>query len=122
MDVILSEIFGERRTRRRYQIDLPVQYKVFGQYHVTQTGAGKTINLSGDGVACVFSEPLKPGSSIELAISWPVMLNKTCPLKLVVTGKVVRSDAALTAMRMERYEFRTQGVRALRTMTAGAPV
>jgi hypothetical protein len=50
---------------------------------------------------------------VELAISWPIMLNDTCPLKLVVIGKVVRSSAALTAVQMERYEFRTQGVRAM---------
>ena len=119
MDEVVSEIGGDRRTRRRYDIDLHVQYKIFRQYQVSQTGTGKTINLSGDGIACEFDDVLKPGTAIELAIAWPVLLNKTCPLKLVVTGKVVRSDAILTAVRMERYEFRTQGVRALRAVAVG---
>jgi PilZ domain len=120
MDEIITEICGDRRSRRRYPIDLVVQYKIFGQYQIVQSGKGKTINLSAGGIACAFDEILKPGSTIELSIAWPVLLNKTCPLKLVVSGKVVRSDAALTAVRMERYEFRTQGTRSLQTMTAGA--
>jgi PilZ domain len=120
MDDIISEICGDRRTRRRYEIDLVVQFKVFKNYQIIQTGKGKTINLSAAGIACQLDEILKPGSAIELAIAWPVLLNKTCPLKLVVSGKVVRSDAALTAVRMDRYEFRTQGTRSLQTMTAGA--
>ena len=118
LDELIGEIGGDRRNRRRYEIDLNVQYKIFRQYQVAQTGAGKTINLSGGGIACEFDEVLKPGSVIELAIAWPVLLNRNCPLKLVVTGKVVRSDAALTAIRMERYEFRTQGVRAMHAAAA----
>jgi hypothetical protein len=55
---------------------------------------------------------------IELAIAWPVMLNSTCPLKLIVTGKVVRSNEAMTAVRMESYEFRTAGVRAMQARAA----
>jgi PilZ domain-containing protein len=121
MDEIISDISGDRRNRRRYDIDLHVQYKVFRHYQVAQSGTGKTINLSGGGIAFEIDEVLMPGAAIELAIAWPVLLNKTCPLKLVVTGKVVRSDAMLTAVRMERYEFRTQGVRTLQAMAAGSP-
>jgi c-di-GMP-binding flagellar brake protein YcgR len=117
----ISEICGDRRNRRRYKIDLRVQYKVFRQYQATQTGTGKTINLSGGGIAFEIDEVLTPGASIELAIAWPVLLNKNCPLKLVVKGRVVRSDAALTAVRMERYEFRTQSIRTLHAMAAGFP-
>jgi hypothetical protein len=120
MDAIISEICGDRRNRRRYNINLRLQYKLFIQGHVAQTGAGKTVNLSGGGVACELDETLQPDSSIELAIAWPVLLNRTCPLKLVVTGKVVRSNAALTAIRIERYEFRTQGSQPLRVVTAGS--
>jgi hypothetical protein len=110
---LVTEIGEDRRGRRRYDIDLNLEYKVVRHYQVCQKGTGKTVNFSGGGVAFETSDSLRPGSTVELAIAWPIMLNSTCPLKLVVTGKVVRSSAALTAVRMERYEFRTQGVRAL---------
>ena len=116
---LVTEIGADRRDRRRYDMDLSVHYKVVKHYQVCQSGTGKTINFSGGGVAFEGGEALKPGSSVELAIAWPVMLNSSCPLKLVVTGKVVRSSAALTAVRMERYEFRTQGVRAMQARAAG---
>ena len=34
------------------------------------------------------------------------LLNGDCPMKLVVEGRVVRSDGQSTAIRMERHEFR----------------
>ena len=116
---IVTEIGADRRGRRRYDLDLNLQYKVVRQYQVCQTGTGKTINFSGGGVAFETKDILKPGSSVELAIAWPVMLNSTCPLKLVVTGKVVRSSASSTAVRMDRYEFRTQAMRAVELRVAG---
>jgi hypothetical protein len=51
-------------------------------------------------------------------VSWPVLLNQSCPLKLVASGRVVRSDQNCTAIRMDRYEFRTQGTRVVQA--AGA--
>jgi hypothetical protein len=117
IEEVIGEICGDRRLRRRYDIDLRVQYKVMRRDHVAQTGSGKTVNLSGAGIACEFDQALKPGSAVELAIAWPVLLNSNCPLKLVVTGRVIRSEDGLTAVRMDKYEFRTQG---LKTMHAFA--
>jgi hypothetical protein len=117
----VTEIGADRRDRRRYDIDLSLQYKVLRQYQVCQSGAGKTVNLSSDGIAVAIDDVLSPGSAIELAIAWPVLLNQTCALKLVVTGKVVRSSGAMTAVRIERHEFRTQGVRTLQARAAGYP-
>ena len=119
---VITGISADRRTGRRYDIGLPVRYKVLGSQHVSRSGAGKTVNLSGEGIAFEMDGVLAPGSRVELAIAWPVRLHGTCALKLVVTGKVVRSYRALTAIRMERYEFRTQGtpVQPLKTAAAGS--
>lgn len=116
---LVTEIGADRRDCRRYDMDLNLHYKVMQHYQVCQSGTGKTINFSGGGLAFEGGEGLKPGAAIELAIAWPVMLNSNCPLKLVVIGKVVRSTAGMTAVRMEHYEFRTQGVRVMQTLTAG---
>jgi c-di-GMP-binding flagellar brake protein YcgR len=118
MEQVVSEISGDRRARRRYDVDLKVHYRVLRQDQVVRTGSGKTFNISGGGIACQLDETLKPGSKIELSIAWPVMLNQNCALKLVVTGKIIRSDSSLTALRMKGYEFRTQGVRPIQAAAA----
>src|ERR1051326_3495102 len=48
---ILTEIGGDRRAGRRYDIDLDLQYKVVKRHQVSQSGCGKTVNLSGGGIA-----------------------------------------------------------------------
>lgn len=115
----VTEIGGDRRLRRRYDLDLQLQYRVLRRNQFGPAGTGKTINLSGDGIALDIGEVLLPGSPIELTISWPVLLNSACALNLVVTGRVARSDAALTAVCMDRYEFRTQSTPALQSRAAG---
>ena len=115
---LITEIGSDRRDRRRYDVDLNVQYKVIRRYQVCESGTGKTVNLSGGGVAVAIDNVLSPGSTVELSIAWPVMLNRNCPLNLVVTGKVIRSSKAMTAVRMERYEFRTQGLQTLHARAA----
>ena len=63
MDEVISDICGDRRLRRRYEIDLRVQYKVMRHDQWPKRGSGKTINLSGAGIACEFDQVLKPGSA-----------------------------------------------------------
>ena len=113
-----SEISDDRRTRRRYPLDLAVQFKVMKNYLVTHTGAGRTLNLSSKGIAFQSTEMLKPGAYVEVSVSWPVLLNQSCPMKLVVSGRVVRSNGDSIAICMDRYEFRTQGSRALQADAA----
>jgi hypothetical protein len=116
---IITEIGEDRRGRHCYDIDLKLRYKVLRQHEVCQSGEGKTVNLSGGGIAVAINEVLSRGSIIEMAIAWPVLLNERCALNLVITGKVVRSSAAVTAVRVQRYEFRTQAVRPLQARAAG---
>jgi len=116
----------DRRAKRRYPLDLPVQYKIMKNYLVIGTGTGATLDLSSNGISFVGSEPLKVGCYVELSISWPVLLNQACPLKLVASGKVVRCDGRVIGVRMDRHEFRTQSTKAAQTQIAsgfalGAP-
>jgi hypothetical protein len=49
---------------------------------------------------------LRPGSNIEVAVSWPVLLTTDLHLRLVALGRVVRSEEGTAAMEISRYEFR----------------
>src|SRR5262249_45022387 len=105
----VTEISEDRRSKRRYPIELPVQYKIMKNYLVMGTGTGSSLDLSSGGICFSSSAPLKIGSYLELSLSWPVLLNQSCPLKLVASGRVVRSDDHCTAISLDRYEFRTSG-------------
>ena len=97
------------RRHRRYPIVLEVQFKSI-QSRLPQTGAGTTVNISSGGVLFRSPMPLPTRSSIEMALNWPFSLND-CALKLVMRGRVVRSDTQATAVEVTHYEFRTAGPR-----------
>ena len=105
-----SEI-TERRGSDRFPIVREVRYKVLGKLHGDEadSGSGRTINMSSSGVLFTTDHLLIPGKRLELSISWPAQLNKTCPLKLVARGRVVRHEKGKAAIEIQRYEFRTQG-------------
>lgn len=100
---------GDRRLKRRFHIEQDVRYKMLYGQRVAETGAGKTTNISSGGVCFTTDNMLSIGIPVELSMSWPVLLNQSCPLKLMIYGCVVRSTDRGSAVVIERYEFRTQG-------------
>jgi hypothetical protein len=74
-----------------------------------ETGVGRTLNISSSGVWFSSDNVLTSGMPVELSLTWPVLLNDVCPMKLMIYGCVVRSNDRGAAVAIERYEFRTQG-------------
>jgi len=99
----------ERRNKRRFQIEQEVRYKMLYGQRIAETGNGKTINISSGGVWFTTESMLTAGMPVELSMTWPILLNETCPMKLMIYGCVVRSNEKGAAVAIERYEFRTQG-------------
>ena len=99
----------ERRTKRRFQIEQEVRYKMLYGQRIAETGVGRTINISSGGVWFTTETMLTSGMPIELSMTWPVLLNDSCPMKLMIYGCVVRSNDKGAAVAIERYEFRTSG-------------
>jgi hypothetical protein len=105
-----AEATDDRRSSNRLPIEREVRYKVLGgRKTVKQTGMGKTVNMSSGGVLFTTETALPEGERVELAVSWPVQLNDTLPLKLVAMGRLVRTDETQAAISIERYEFKTRG-------------
>ena len=99
----------ERRTKRRFMIDQEVKYKMLYGQRIAETGVGRTMNISSGGVWFSTESMLTSGMPVELSMNWPVLLNDSCPMKLMIYGCVVRSNDKGAAVAIERYEFRTQG-------------
>src|ERR1041385_6925369 len=101
----------ERRTKRRFQIEQDVRYKMLYGQRIAETGVGRTMNISSGGVWFSTENLLTAGMPVELSMNWPVLLNDSCPMKLMIYGCVIRSNDKGAAVAIERYEFRTQGTR-----------
>jgi hypothetical protein len=110
----------ERRIKRRFQIDQEVKYKMLYGQRIAETGVGRTMNVSSGGVWFSTENMLTSGMPVELSMTWPVLLNESCPMKLMIYGCVVRSNERGAAVAIERYEFRTQGSRNFQTAAASS--
>ena len=97
------------RRHRRYPIALDIQFK-WNYSRLERIGSGTTVNISSGGVLFRSAQPLPTRCAVEMALSWPFSLND-CALKLVMKGRVVRSDDRATAVQVTHYEFRTAGPR-----------
>ena len=112
----------ERRTKRRFMIDQEVKYKMLYGQRIAETGVGRTMNISSGGVWFSTENMLTSGMPVELSMNWPVLLNDSCPMKLMIYGCVVRSNEKGAAVAIERYEFRTQGSRAFQQTPVASPL
>ena len=99
---------NERRARQRFQIGQDVRYKCLTGGRLSDAGAGKILDVSSKGVRFTTECALKPGTRLELSIDWPARLNDTCLLKLMIYGRVIRSEESAAAVKIEHYEFRTR--------------
>jgi Flp pilus assembly protein TadG len=106
--VNLHQEQNNRRDTDRFDIEREVRFKVLNRKGGDETGVGKTINLSSNGLLITTDRRVVPGKNVEVSISWHAQLNSTIPLKLVARGRVVRSEDTSAAVEIQHSEFRTQ--------------
>jgi len=98
----------ERRGKKRFPIHRELRYKSLKDGAIIANGSGQTINLGSGGLAFSVSQDLEPETYVELSISWPVLLDDSCPMRLIVFGRVLRCQDGKCACSVDKYEFRTQ--------------
>jgi PilZ domain len=98
---------ADRRRTTRFPVSEDLKYRVLHKSSRI-AGAGKTLNIGSGGVLFTTEEQLPLGRQVEIAVNWPARLGGTCPLKFVASGRVVRAEASVAAVLIERYEFRTR--------------
>jgi len=97
----------DRRTKLRFPLNRELRFKLLENNEIVATGQGETVNMSSGGIAFRTSSALSDGSYIELSISWPALLDDSCPMRLVVFGRVARRSDSVAACTVEKWEFRT---------------
>ena len=106
----------DRRSKYRFSIERELRYKILVDGAMIGSGTGHSIDVGSGGVAFAAEHPLKPGVFVEVSISWPVLLDQTCPMRLIVFGRVLRSSERRNVCSIDKWEFRTQA----RTFQAAA--
>ena len=104
-DALPQLISGDRRSKVRFPLDLPVRYQTLGRS--ASAGKGWVVNMSSGGLLVAYQQEVPVGSRMELNIEWPSMLDGRIPLQLVTLGRVVRCETSTFAVALARPQFRT---------------
>jgi hypothetical protein len=106
--MLIKDLAVERRRKARFPMNRELRYKLLEGDRIVELGVGTTFDMGSGGMAFLTDHELRVGSFIEVSISWPVLLDDSCPMRLIVFGRVVRSCGRLSACTADKYEFRTQ--------------
>src|SRR5579863_6351847 len=96
--------------RQGYDLRLPVKCRrIEPRFRFEGIVVGESLKISSRDLLFTTTEAFLPGQVVEACIDWPIRLDSSVPIKLVVEGKVVANADDSTAIRIERYQFRTRG-------------
>src|SRR5580658_7252124 len=96
----------ERRANTRYELRLPLRYRVSRKGEPTYIGTGLTQDLSIHGISFRCRKSLPVGAHVEVLVDWPAKYADAYPIELQVTGFVLRSNNGRTAVRMTSHRLR----------------
>jgi len=99
---------SERRSARRYPIEVAVVYRLVQKGKVLKRGFGLTRNVSSGGLLMESSTRLSVGTEVEVFLAWPARLGGEVNLNLWIQGRTVRTGQNYTAIAIERSDFRTR--------------
>ena len=97
-----------QRAESRYPVVAELSYRVIRKHVAAETGRGRTVNISSNGILIETDQALPPGLRVELSIAWPVRLHNVTPLQLCVKARTIRAEGRLTALKIFRHDFRTR--------------
>lgn len=101
----------DRRGARRYPCRIDIRLEQQTNDGALRVGQGVTEDFSRRGLRFRAETPLEVGAEIVTRIAWPILLQNTCQLELVVQGRVTRVTDRGTIVSIRSYEFRTCGPR-----------
>ena len=113
----LPQPLKERRSKWRYPVKVPLEYRAVLSNGAVTFGTGTVLNMSSRGVLFHTADVLPSGLAVELWIVWPTKLDDTITLELYVVGKTIRTDGAGTVIKISKTEFRIRGSRTMKART-----
>ncbi len=101
----MDAISGDRRSRRRYDLQLPLMYRCLSNGKLVVSGVGRTLDISTQGIRFMPGAPLPESSRVEMMINWPVLSAAGKPIVLMAFGTVVRNTEEYAGVRIGHFEF-----------------
>jgi hypothetical protein len=74
------------------------------------SGEGKTLHISSKELLFTANESFAVGQCLQVSLDWPARLENGIPLRLVVSGQILRSGDGQAAMTIDKYQFRIRGI------------
>ena len=101
----MQKIAQNRRANGRYDLRLPLHYRISLKGQVARTGSATTCDISTTGLSFRSRKPLPVGAHIEIMVDWPARYRDVDPMCLLATGFVVRSEGGRVGVRMTSRRF-----------------
>ncbi|HSK43038.1 MAG TPA: PilZ domain-containing protein [Candidatus Binatia bacterium] len=97
----------EKRTTRRFSLDLPISVKFLDNGR--RELSGRTRDVSSRGVFMYLDSKITTGAPIEFVMTLPAEITLADPIRVRCTGKILRVDQAGqgqgVAVTIEKYDF-----------------
>lgn len=100
----------DRRSTCRYEVRLPLRYRVSPKGSIPRAGGATTLEMSTSGLSFRCRKPLPVGSHIELMIHWPARYADLYPVDLQATGFIVRCEGGRVGVRVTSCKFRVDAL------------
>jgi len=94
-----------RRRATRFDVVLTLQYTALRLDEAPVTGRGESVNISRTGLLFRCDARPQQGDSMLVVVDWPVAAQDNEPLKLLITGHVVRIKRPLVAISMHSHRL-----------------
>ena len=105
----MKGITPDRRKSQRYDVHLPLRYRMSLRGTESRWNSGVTRDMSKEGLAFKSRRSLPIGAHVELRIDWPVRHQSAHTIDLQATGFVIRSENGRTAVRLSSHRFLVHG-------------
>jgi PilZ domain len=102
----MSKIAQNRRVHGRYDLRLPLHFRVSLKGEPPKTGSGTTCDISATGLSFRSRKPLPVGAHIEILLEWPAKYRDVDPMSLQITGFIVRCEGTRVGVRMTSRKFK----------------
>ncbi len=103
MDGMARPEARERRRARRYPLRIELHYR---EPEAGQSDRyGETCDISSKGIRFTVDSVPRAGATLEIALRWPLRLGDALPLRLIITGPVLRADSRGAVVLIKSFYF-----------------
>jgi hypothetical protein len=93
---------------KRFPLSLQLRYKAVSR-DMALFGVGRTNLMSSTELIFTSEQSIEPGMTAEISIAWPVLLDNSVRLQLILEGAIVRSEGRIAQVRIAKYYYKTRG-------------